>query len=137
MNTNCVNCGAPINRKLNKCPYCGTPYDYSDFNASFESKNPLGTISIAEKEYQVYLGKYDVDTINMGYGRDIDGIFKEIFTEIKQGEIEPVVSGNGIENIVLEEYYCTKTKQIDLCPKCREDFERFMRNETGSRKYRV
>lgn len=63
--------------------------------------------------------------------------FKEIFTEIKQGEIEPVVSGNGIENIVLEEYYCTKTKQIDLCPKCREDFERFMRNETGSRKYRV
>lgn len=60
--------------------------------------------------------------------------FKEIFTEIKQGKIEPVVSRNGIENIVLEEYYCTKTKQIDLCPKCREDFERFMRNETDSRK---
>lgn len=60
--------------------------------------------------------------------------FKEIFTEIKQGRIEPVVSRNGIENIVLEEYYCTKTKQIDLCPKCREDFERFMRNETDSRK---
>jgi endogenous inhibitor of DNA gyrase (YacG/DUF329 family) len=74
MNTNCINCGAPINRKLNKCPYCGTPYDYSDFNASFENKNPLGTISIAEKEYQVYLGKYDVDTINMGCGRDIDGM---------------------------------------------------------------
>ena len=36
MNTNCVNCGAPIDRKLNKCPYCGTPYDYSGFNASFE-----------------------------------------------------------------------------------------------------
>lgn len=55
--------------------------------------------------------------------------FKEIFTEIKQGRIEPVISTNGIENIVLEEYYCTKTKQIDLCPKCRKDFERFMRNE--------
>ena len=54
MNTNCVNCGAPIDRKLKKCPYCGTPYDYSGFSASFE--NALGTISIAGKEYQVYLG---------------------------------------------------------------------------------
>lgn len=58
MNTNCVNCGAPIDRKLKKCPYCGTPYDYSGFNASFE--NALGTISIAGKEYQVYLGKCEV-----------------------------------------------------------------------------
>ena len=66
MNTNCVNCGAPIDRKLNKCPYCGTPYDYSGFSASFE--NALGTISIAGKEYQVYLGKCEVNTINMGYG---------------------------------------------------------------------
>lgn len=73
MNTNCVNCGAPIDRKLNKCPYCGTPYDYSGFNASFE-KNALGTISIAGKEYQVYLGEYEVNTINMGYGRDINGM---------------------------------------------------------------
>lgn len=72
MNTNCVNCGAPIDRKLNKCPYCGTPYDYSGFSASFE--NALGTISIAGKEYQVYLGKCEVNTINMGYGRDIDGM---------------------------------------------------------------
>ena len=74
MNTNCVNCGAPIDRKLKKCPYCGTPYDYSGFNASFGNGNALGTISIAGKEYQVYLGKYDVNTINMGYGRDIDGM---------------------------------------------------------------
>lgn len=71
MNTNCVNCGAPIDRKLKKCPYCGTPYDYSGFNASFE--NALGTISIAGQEYQVYLGEYGVDTINMGCGRGIDG----------------------------------------------------------------
>lgn len=47
MNTNCVNCGAPIDRKLNKCPYCGTPYDHSGFNANLE--NALGTISIAGK----------------------------------------------------------------------------------------
>lgn len=45
MIANCVNCGAPIDRKLDKYPYCGTPYDYSGFNASFE--NALGTISIA------------------------------------------------------------------------------------------
>ena len=72
MNTNCVNCGAPIDRKLNKCPYCGTPYDYSGFNASFE-KNAFGTISIAGKEYQVYLGKCEVNTINMGCAWKIFG----------------------------------------------------------------
>lgn len=72
MVTNCVNCGAVIDRKLDKCPYCGTPYDYSGFSASFE--NALGTISIAGKEYQVYLGKCEVNTINMGCGRGIDGM---------------------------------------------------------------
>ncbi len=71
MNTNCVNCGAPINRKLNKCPYCGTPYDYSGFNASFE--NAVGTISIAGKEYQVYLGDYEVSTIDLGCYTDMNG----------------------------------------------------------------
>lgn len=73
MNTNCVNCGAPIDRKLNKCPYCGTPYDYSGFNASFENENALGTISIAGEEYQVYLGEREVNTINMECGRDMNG----------------------------------------------------------------
>ena len=55
--------------------------------------------------------------------------FKEIFTEIKQGRIEPIVNEDGIQNITLCEYYRTKEKQIDLCPKCRKDFERFMKNE--------
>lgn len=55
--------------------------------------------------------------------------FKEIFAEIEQGRIEPVISRDGIDSIILDEYYCTRTKQIDLCPKCRRDFERFMRNE--------
>lgn len=90
MNTNCVNCGAPIDRKLKKCPYCGTPYDYSGFNASFENKNILGTISIAGQEYQVYLGGCKVNTINVGGGRNIDGMLhrdnivkKRIFTLIE------------------------------------------------------
>lgn len=55
--------------------------------------------------------------------------FREIFAEIEQGRIEPVISRDGIDSIILDEYYCTKTKQIDLCPKCRKDFERFMRND--------
>lgn len=25
-NRNCINCGAPFDVKLNKCPYCGTSY---------------------------------------------------------------------------------------------------------------
>lgn len=40
-------------------------------------------------------------------------------------------------NKMLEEFevvlFTSKT-ELDLCPKCRKDFERFMRNETGSRK---
>lgn len=90
MIANCVNCGAPIDRKLDKCPYCGTPYDYSDFNASFENKNILGAISIAGQEYQVYLGGCKVNTINVGGGRNIDGMLhrdnivkKRIFTLIE------------------------------------------------------
>lgn len=66
MVANCVNCGAPIDRKLDKCPYCGTPYDYNDFNANLKSGAGIGTIFIAEKEYQVYLGECEVKTINMG-----------------------------------------------------------------------
>ena len=27
-NRNCINCGAPFNIELNKCPYCGTSYLY-------------------------------------------------------------------------------------------------------------
>lgn len=41
MVTNCVNCGAAIEMDKDKCPYCGTPYDYSGFNASFEKKMRL------------------------------------------------------------------------------------------------
>ena len=76
MITNCVNCGAPIDRKLDKCPYCGTHYDYSGFNASFGNGNALGTISIAGEEYQVYLGECEVNTINMGCVRDINGLLR-------------------------------------------------------------
>lgn len=61
-----------LTENLKNAPYRGTPYDYSGFNASFE--NALGTISIAGKEYQVYLDKCEVNIINMGCGRGIDGM---------------------------------------------------------------
>ena len=35
--TNCPNCGAPYDVKLNKCPYCGTSYfdlSFIDFDAT-------------------------------------------------------------------------------------------------------
>lgn len=70
---NCVNCGAPVDKKLDKCPYCDTPYEYSGFNADFENMGTLGTISIAGKKYQVYLGKCEVHTINTDCYRDING----------------------------------------------------------------
>lgn len=73
MITNCVNRGAPIDRKLNKCPYCDTPYGYSDFNASFENKSALGIIRISGKVYQVYLGERAVSTIDMASYVDMNG----------------------------------------------------------------
>lgn len=73
MVTNCVNCGAIIDRKLDKCPYCDTPYEYNGFSADFENKPHLGTIRIAGKEYQVYLGDCEVSAIGMGRYRDING----------------------------------------------------------------
>ena len=38
-------------------------------------------------------------------------------------ELEP------IDSFEVLEYYDKNTKNFDLCPKCRKDFERFMRNE--------
>lgn len=34
-----------------------------------------------------------------------------------------------IDSFEFVEYYDKKTKDFDLCPKCRKDFERFMKNE--------
>lgn len=34
-----------------------------------------------------------------------------------------------IGSIIIEEWYNTKEKEFDLCPKCRKDFEEFMKND--------
>nr|DAV18975.1 MAG TPA: LysW biosynthesis protein LysW [Bacteriophage sp.] len=73
---NCINCGAPIDTAHTKCPYCGTPYKYDGFNAEFENKNACGTLRVAGKEYQVYLGNVEfngISSINDVY-RDENGI---------------------------------------------------------------
>lgn len=37
MNLNCPNCGAPIDKETNKCPYCNTSYfDFSNVNIDNE-----------------------------------------------------------------------------------------------------
>lgn len=73
---NCINCGAPIDTAHTKCPYCGTPYNYDGFNAKFENRDTYGTLRVADKEYQVYLGNVEFNEIFLmdgGY-RDENGI---------------------------------------------------------------
>lgn len=84
MVTNCVNCGAVIDRKLDKCPYCDTPYEYGGFNVDFKDTGTIGTISIAEKEYRVYLGECEVRTVNMECYIDINGNPRRTYGERKR-----------------------------------------------------
>lgn len=39
-----------------------------------------------------------------------------------------------ISGLLVKKYAYEKVNDFDLCPKCRKDFERYMRNETDSRK---
>lgn len=34
-----------------------------------------------------------------------------------------------ISGLLVRKYACEKVNAFDLCPECRKDFERFMRNE--------
>lgn len=83
---NCINCGAPIDATNIKCPYCGTPYEYDGFNAEFENQNTCGTLRVANKEYQVYLGNVEFNGIFLmdgGY-RDENGIMYRNLTTTKR-----------------------------------------------------
>lgn len=55
--------------------------------------------------------------------------FREYVTNICQNIALPEPELNQIDSIRIKEYYCDEVTDIDLCPKCRKDFERFMRNE--------
>lgn len=54
---------------------------------------------------------------------------REYETNICQNIVLPEPELNQIDSIRIKEYYCDELKDIDLCPKCRKDFERFMKNE--------
>lgn len=54
---------------------------------------------------------------------------REYQTNIHQNIVLPEPELNQIDSIRIKEYYCDELKDIDLCPECRKDFERFMRNE--------
>lgn len=75
MVTNCVNCGVPIEKDKDKCPYCGTPYDVGGFESSIA--NYTGTITIGKKTYNVYLGEFELRSIKSEPYRDIHGILHE------------------------------------------------------------
>ena len=91
-NRNCINCGAPFNIELNKCPYCGTSYfDMScldlDSGKPFALKiktkingrdcfitqmvRPLNNLSIEVS--QDYDGIYGFDGVKRSYGKYICG----------------------------------------------------------------
>lgn len=53
------------------CPYCGTPYDVSGFDSYIA--NRTGTITIGEKTYNVYLGDFEISSIESGVYRDASG----------------------------------------------------------------
>lgn len=68
--------------------------------------------------------------------------YDEKYAYIKTREIEPLheTSIYTAEDLAKEAFPMTIWRddtQYDLCPKCRKDFERFMKNETDSRKWRI
>lgn len=69
---NCVNCGAPIERDKEACPYCKTPYDVSGFNA--EIGEMFGELTIGGRTCKVYLGNVEHHQLLGEPYRDIDGI---------------------------------------------------------------
>ena len=49
--------------------------------------------------------------------------------KIETRTVEPFVSGMEDDSMEVIVSYGAREKEYDLCPKCRKDFERFMRNE--------
>lgn len=83
MITNCVNCGAPIERDKEACPYCKTPYDVSGFKA--EIGEMFGEITIGGKTSRVYLGNAEHNQLLSEPYCDADGILhREIPKEIRK-----------------------------------------------------
>lgn len=69
--TNCVNCGAPLHGS--SCRYCGTEYRNGRVHAEFGSEDYMGTLTVGNKDYRVYIGNIDHAVIYEDAGRDLSG----------------------------------------------------------------
>ena len=89
MVSNCINCGSPIEKGKEKCPYCGTTYDASGFSSKINKS--IGEITIDGKSYKVYLADFETKKIFREACRDKNGnmvlnnndSFKRIFKLIE------------------------------------------------------
>jgi hypothetical protein len=57
MITNCVNCVAPIDPKLDKCPYCGTSYETMGIKRDTTYEIKVGSVDLRAAEIQTSLYK--------------------------------------------------------------------------------
>lgn len=64
---NCRNCGAPL-PKSGKCEYCGTEH-----NQIASHDNVYYKINFNGSDHVCYISHVDVDIIDSGWGRCIDG----------------------------------------------------------------
>lgn len=82
MVTNCINCGAVIEKGKDKCPYCGTPYNTSGFYSEIDDFK--GTITIQGKTYNVYLSECEIDNQLDLCCLNIDGKYSRAFPITKR-----------------------------------------------------
>lgn len=59
------------------------------------------------------------------------------YSTVANIEVEKQSYSLGICGVIYKRKTQRESNSFELCPKCRRDFERFMRNETDSRKYRI
>ena len=56
------------------------------------------------------------------------------YSAVANIEVEKQSYGLGICGVIYKRKTQRESNSFELCPKCRRDFERFMSNETDSRK---
>lgn len=68
MNTNCINCGAPLHS--DKCDYCGTEYTLNEFG---QIKEYIIKLNILGEEKEFYIGDIEKHKICSNAVRDPSG----------------------------------------------------------------
>lgn len=109
---NCINCGAPIESEVNKCPYCGTSY-LDICGLKLDGKTPIvlkfgteynghkviiSTLVTAEANcnmtttydtFDIYCGNKYIDHVISSYNTDIELHFKVI--PDKQNQLATII----------------------------------------------